>query len=403
MEGLRGIAVTLVFLVHYCSLFGNWLAPRSVGAHVAEFLSTVGHSGVDLFFVLSGYLIYGAVISARDFSYARFMQRRLWRIYPTFLCILAIYLALCFLLPSESKLPREPGAAILWVLENALLLPGMFSINPLVTVAWSLSYEVFFYAFIPLLVAAMGLRDWGVGARLWTFGVVVAAFLLCSWMGIRHVQLAMFASGIFVYELTRARQMAREPARSRLRAWATPIITVLALPVAYLLVAAPRLFDGVQYSIRTAHSLRTIWLLFALGTFTRAAFQPWGLLPQMLSAAPLRWLGNMSYSYYLVHGLTLKVIAIVAYRVWPSGVFPLLYWGAMPAMYACTLVIALVLFASVEKPLSLTRSIHPFTVSVPALAMSGSGDGWIPRHLPLPKGLYAPMRLALLRLFAKGA
>src|SRR5229473_2004106 len=224
MEGLRGIAVTLVFLVHYDSLFGDWLAPHSVGARVAEFLRTVGHSGVDLFFVLSGYLIYGAVISARDFSYARFMQRR----------------------------------------------------------------------------------------------------LLC---------------------------------------WATPIMTVFALPVADLLVAAPRMFDAVHYSARTASSLRTIWLFFALGTFTLAAFQPSGLLPRILSAAPLRWLGNMSYSYYLVHGLPLKAMTIIAHRVWQSGISPLLYWAAMPAMYACTLASALVLFASVEKHLSLTRSIHPFQVS----------------------------------------
>ncbi len=363
MEGLRGIAVTLVFLVHYDSLFGDWLAPHSVGARVAEFLRTVGHSGVDLFFVLSGYLIYGAVISARDFSYARFMQRRLRRIYPTFLCIFGTYLVLCFLLPGESKLPPLRGAAILYVLENALLLPGMFSITPLVTVAWSLSYEVFFYALIPLLVAAMGMRDWGVGARLWTFAALVAAFLLCSWMGIAHVQLAMFASGVFVYELTSARPMVREPARRRLLCWATPIMTVFALPVAYLLVAAPRMFDAVHYSARTASSLRTIWLFFALGTFTLAAFQPSGLLPRILSAAPLRWLGNMSYSYYLVHGLTLKAMTIIAHRVWPSGIFPLLYWAAMPAMYACTLASALVLFASVEKHLSLTRSIHPFQVS----------------------------------------
>src|SRR5258708_12402003 len=92
MEGLRGIAVTLVFLVHYDSLFGDWLAPHSVGARVAEFLRTGGHSGVDLFFVLSGYLIYGAVISARDFSYPRFIPPPLPRISPPFLCFFLTYL-----------------------------------------------------------------------------------------------------------------------------------------------------------------------------------------------------------------------------------------------------------------------------------------------------------------------
>jgi exopolysaccharide production protein ExoZ len=58
MEGLRGIAVLLVFFVHADTLFSPLLDPGSIGRRVSWFLSINGHSGVDMFFVLSGYLIY---------------------------------------------------------------------------------------------------------------------------------------------------------------------------------------------------------------------------------------------------------------------------------------------------------------------------------------------------------
>ena len=62
MEGLRGLAVTLVFLVHYNTLFSAWLEPNSATWHSAKFITSIGRIGVDLFLAITGYLIYGAVI-----------------------------------------------------------------------------------------------------------------------------------------------------------------------------------------------------------------------------------------------------------------------------------------------------------------------------------------------------
>src|SRR5262244_2354960 len=63
MEGLRGFAVFLVFLVHYVTLIDPWIASASSLASFARALHSIGNAGVDLFFVLSGYLIYGSLIS----------------------------------------------------------------------------------------------------------------------------------------------------------------------------------------------------------------------------------------------------------------------------------------------------------------------------------------------------
>src|SRR5215472_13986750 len=59
MEGIRGYAVLLVFMVHQHTLFSRYLAPQSSIARLSQFSHHIGNSGVDLFFVLSGFLIYG--------------------------------------------------------------------------------------------------------------------------------------------------------------------------------------------------------------------------------------------------------------------------------------------------------------------------------------------------------
>ncbi len=118
MEGLRGLAVLLVFFVHYHSLLNHWLSPESRTYAFSYFMWSIGNSGVDLFFVLSGYLIYGAVISKRV-HYASFMKRRIERIYPTFLCVLAIYLVLSALFPAENKIPARASEAAIYILQNA--------------------------------------------------------------------------------------------------------------------------------------------------------------------------------------------------------------------------------------------------------------------------------------------
>jgi exopolysaccharide production protein ExoZ len=140
MEGLRGFAVFLVFLVHYASLSGPMIAWVSWLRQGVEAVHIIGNVGVDLFFVLSGYLIYGTLIS-KPRNFFSFMKRRVWRIYPVFLVVFAIYFVLSFVFPSESKIPNSLTGGAIYLLQNLLLLPGVFSIPPMIFVAWSLSYE----------------------------------------------------------------------------------------------------------------------------------------------------------------------------------------------------------------------------------------------------------------------
>lgn len=163
MEGLRGIAVFLVFLVHYSTLIEPWVAGGAT--FLSSLIHGLGNIGVDLFFVLSGYLIYGTIINKEKFNAFTYARRRLQRIYPTFLVVLIVYLIASFLFPSESKLPNDFGPMLIYIIQNALLLPGLFDIKPIITVAWSLSYEVFYYITIPVLVSLLRLKTWRVNQR----------------------------------------------------------------------------------------------------------------------------------------------------------------------------------------------------------------------------------------------
>src|SRR5581483_1777059 len=190
MEGLRGLAVLLVFFVHFHALFRIYVDRESLSYACSRFLSVTGHSGVDLFFVISGYLIYGAVLDRR-IQYGRFLRRRVQRIYPTFLSVLGLYVVLSVLFPWKSKIPSGHLNAVLYVLANAALLPGILPIEPMMSVAWTLSYEFFFYLTIPIFVAIWGLRERSRLARMVFLSGCTAVFLassMLSWVG--HSRLA---------------------------------------------------------------------------------------------------------------------------------------------------------------------------------------------------------------------
>ena len=111
MEGLRGFAVFLVFVVHYVTLFGPWNSKTSWLHELSRVIHALGNVGVDLFFVLSGYLIYGSLIE-RGQRYLVFLRRRVERIYPAFLVVFVAYVALSYVFPAENKIPSASvGAA----------------------------------------------------------------------------------------------------------------------------------------------------------------------------------------------------------------------------------------------------------------------------------------------------
>ena len=333
MEGLRGIAVFLVFWVHYSSLVSPWLSGSSVG--VSNFIHSFGHLGVDLFFVLSGYLIYGSIVDKSTFSITKYGKRRIQRIYPTFLIVFVVYILLSFVFPSESKLPQGAIDKTIYIGQNLLLLPGIFDIDPVITVAWSLSYEVFYYLFIPLVVFLLKLKSWKVENRIW-FWVLFSLISLIAYSLLGGpIRLLMFISGILLFEIYSKKKYTLRKGGTRF------------LLIALIIFGLRSVFD-FSYVL----SMLSIFILFLL--LCLCAFNQQSNAYKWLTYSLLRWLGNMSYSYYLIHGLTLKFCFLVLGATLPDGFnsVSMFYWLWAP-LFFLTLIVSLILFLLIERPLSL--------------------------------------------------
>ncbi|HYY59204.1 MAG TPA: acyltransferase [Pyrinomonadaceae bacterium] len=354
MEGLRGLAVTLVFFVHYHALFSVWAGRGSFTFEVSNFLGTIGLVGVDLFFVLSGYLIYGLVF-AKPTRYGTFIKRRIQRIYPTFLFVLAVYILLSALFPAENRIPSGPLSALFYILQNVLLLPGLLNIKPIITVAWSLSYEFFYYLLIPFLVAVLGMRRWPASLRVLFFLSLSALYTVYCLVGAHsRIHLIMFISGILLFEAMHTYRLAAS-GTPRLDYLAL-VVLLLTFPLIYIITDHPNLLPFLAGEGEIKDIYRVLVLYVSFWLFTLAAFNSRSLLKRMFSWTPLRWLGNMSYSYYLIHSLTLKGLALVMLRIGlPSPLATIAFWLGLPVFFFMTLISSTLLFIMVEKRFSIMR------------------------------------------------
>lgn len=341
MEGLRGFAVFLVFLVHYVTLAQPWMGSDPLLASVTSAIHALGNTGVDLFFVLSGYLIYGSLIS-RPPNFRIFICRRIERIYPAFVAVFTLYVVLSLLLPEQSKIPTPASSGLAYLLANFFLLPGIFSIDPMITVAWSLSYEMFFYLVMPAVIGCLSLRECGSKWRIAFFAALAIAAAIYGASAGGHIRLIMFISGVLLYEAIRG---IRAPSPGS-------AIGLTALVLGLLSTALP-----VHGSAGAALKVGILFIAFFL--LCLACFQsPNAWLARGFAWTPLRWLGNMSYSYYLLHGLALKAAFLALAVPFPAerhASWPF-FWALLPAMFLLTLVPTAMLFLLVERPFSLAKS-----------------------------------------------
>ena len=345
MEGLRGLAVLLVFFVHFYALFAHNLRSGSWLHGLFHFLGVIGNTGVDLFFVMSGYLIYGALIR-REVGYGKFTRRRVERIYPTFLVVFVIYLILSALFPMENKIHGSFLTAGRYVLANLFLLPGIFAIKPIVTVAWSLSYEFLFYLTIPLLIGAARMRRWKCEYRLAAFvflWILIGVMLLMQANDNRSRMIA-FVVGIILFEVV------NESKGGWLLHRVGEFCTIAMVLAAW----------WFYYHVRVVRPQSLVDPLFSLCLLSAAffffsfySFQFDGPLQTVFSWAPIRYLGNMSYSYYLIHGLTLEGLAIVFVALRLPTSSPYIVLLALLVGFAATWVTSSALFFLVERKYSL--------------------------------------------------
>jgi peptidoglycan/LPS O-acetylase OafA/YrhL len=158
LDGLRGIAIGLVMIHHFWPKTGYW-------ARFAD-IADLGWSGVDLFFVISGFLITGILLETADrpHFYRNFYARRALRIFPLYYLFLAFaFLIIPFLQEGsywQTDLVRRSGSPLWYVCYLGNVREALTGKVPAYFVAplWSLAIEEQFYISFPLLVAAVSRR-----------------------------------------------------------------------------------------------------------------------------------------------------------------------------------------------------------------------------------------------------
>jgi exopolysaccharide production protein ExoZ len=351
IEGMRGFAAFLVFFVHFDALLGTYVLRGSMSSRVSRLAGAFGNTGVDMFFVISGFLIYGIIIR-RSPGYWDFMRRRIVRLYPVFLFVFAIYLVLSRLSPVDSKIPAGAHLAIPYVVANLLMLPGMIRITPMITVAWSLSYELFFYASLPVVVYGLGMKRWRPAMRALLFaGLVIVYYMICAAGYAHHPRLIMFAAGIFLYETMNNSSLAK---RLPLQ---LDYVAILAVCAALALTGVRILSEGQATKMLVEVPTGSLALLFFSFFFMAlCALCHDGLLMKFFSLAGVRWFGNISYSYYLTHGLTLKGLQLVLRVVhFPGQLGAISYLILEGGCFAVTVLMAAAVYLTIERPFSLAK------------------------------------------------
>lgn len=307
IDSLRGVAILMVILYHVHA----WIPGLSTLPSWYMFPISLGFSGVDLFFVLSGFSLYYAWLRQEQATgkviIQKYYLRRFWRIYPPYL--------ISFLVPWISTMILTPKEAIQEAFLHFFLLHNyseqyFYGVNgPL----WSIAVEAQFYVLFPLIV--LGMKRWGI-VQVILAGIIIGL---------------LYRTGVYIYfnELT-YRQVPKPYLQGFWLAripnfllgiglaykWATLSETrkynpALGLVMLSLGIATLAFTWGFIYYFRHV-SMIIRELGFAVGytLIVYSALQ--GALQSFLSSRWLLFSGKISYSLYLTHAPVILCLGMLA-------------------------------------------------------------------------------------------
>jgi peptidoglycan/LPS O-acetylase OafA/YrhL len=310
IDGLRGIAIALVFFNHSTQLFGE--VEESVWPRLFWRSTPGGFIGVDLFFVVSGFLITSILLGSRDKprGFRTFWLRRALRIFPLAYLYLGALVLLAGVLPGyESMRSPELIAAVgLYYTNFHIALAGW--ILPAASILWSLSVEEQFYTLWPILALRLRIQS------LWR---VVIAVLLLTPLARLAVSLSAGTTASYVLLFCRWDTLAAGALLALLynsehwektRAWCERLVwpalcvvlLVLAVPFGPAHARSPLAFEVVGYSA----------LAGAFFVFTALALSPQTWLKRVLTLRPLVYMGKLCYGLYVWHVVSADAVIVFA-------------------------------------------------------------------------------------------
>jgi peptidoglycan/LPS O-acetylase OafA/YrhL len=292
IDGLRAIAVLAVVFYH-----------ADYGLNGNELFSG-GYIGVDIFFVISGYLITSIIykgLKQGDFSFARFYERRVRRILPALFTVLltCLVFAIIFLIPWQlSDFAMSALASLFFVSniyfwkESGYFAPATDELPLLHT--WSLAIEEQFYILFPICL----LLVWKYLPRYLLVTMIVAlslSFLFAESVTAKEPEYSFYLLNTRMWELLSGAILAKlELDRGR----NNPAVLELIMPLLGLLLIGFAIFNFDSNSLHPGY----ITIIPILGAMLMIWYcKPGGWLTDKLSYRPVVFTGLISYSLYLWH------------------------------------------------------------------------------------------------------
>ena len=323
IQALRAIAALLVVFVHLDRFLGK------LG------LIPIGQGGVDLFFVISGFIMTYAT-GTRPVTPLEFMRQRILRIVPIYWLITLIVFALVILRPS---LLQATSADPVQLLKSLLFIPFAKSngqVQPTLFVGWTLNYEMFFY-----LVFAIGLLIDDVTVRTtYVCGLLAALALAHGFLPPASIALEFysqpiileFCGGMLVAAALRSDRLQNIPLSTSLIMLSVSLIGIVILPVEF-----------PQPSRVLTDGLPAVFAVFSAAALNSAGVIVRNRLPLLL--------GDASYSIYLTHAFVTQALQALGAKLGVGkGISAIL----IPITLALVCLAGVATYVWVERPLTRT-------------------------------------------------
>jgi peptidoglycan/LPS O-acetylase OafA/YrhL len=354
LDGLRGIAIIAVMLFHAESL---WFKG--------------GFIGVDIFFVLSGFLITSILIQEFDeagtINLKNFYMRRILRLAPALLLLLVVYCLIIFFLKKDNAINYYIDALIsLFYLSN---WARAFDCHPpdLLGHTWSLSIEEQFYilwSIVLLMLLRLKKSRWLV--LLFAFMIAIGAWLFRCYLAMNEAPVQRLYNGLdtradglmagCTLGILLSSSLLSESLRQALCKW-FPYCSFCAIALLFFFIYKSDWRDlKMYYFYFIVIEVLVVFIILDI------AINKNGLLGKILSSKGLVWVGSISYGLYLWHYPIYRALFVLGFK---QEIVALI--GTL-----LTFLVAACSYYYLEKPIRKFRNLFSYTVANHAgLVLSG--------------------------------
>ncbi len=365
LDGLRGVAILLVFIFHY----GGGLRSPHGFLRALGYFTEAGWTGVILFFALSGFLITGSLWDSRDERdvLRNFYMRRILRIFPLYYAVVLI--AIVASIGRGTRLAElRPVLLYAGFLQN---LPGLVTtalqpVSPLPLFhLWSLAVEEQFYLLWPALLLFAGTRKSALNLTLW----IVALSELFRILTHLPVVPGDLAATLDPFLLTHAGALALGAALAlALRGPKWELVERWAVPAFWCGIALYLLSSWRCGNFYLSQAPQFVVGLFGVGLASTAVLpiaMRGGATRRILGSVPLRFLGRISYGFYVLHIFIEPLVDVLGEHVAHANSGPWYQFARFAIGFPLTIVLATMSFYFFEQPILARKRRFPMRSPLP--------------------------------------